>query len=133
MESDRSIWVRATAIWLLMIAALVITALAVVTQTTPAGSPWLLVPVVGVAVYPLGALAFIVAPWRIRLVSALKTSGNAALLTALMVWINPGGTGSAVFAVVLVSASFTFAMWRAGKAERAAEARRVRSGRGGAE
>ncbi|MFF7654961.1 hypothetical protein ACFZCY_34870 [Streptomyces sp. NPDC007983] len=122
MESDLSIRVRGAAVWLLMIAVLVITALAVATRTTPTGSPWSLVPVVGLAAFPLAGVAFLVAPWPLRLLSALKTSGHAMLLSAGMVWISPESIGSAVFPVVLLSMALTFAMWRANKAERAAEA-----------
>ncbi|WP_431934185.1 hypothetical protein [Nonomuraea jabiensis] len=122
MESDLSIWVRGAAIWTLHVATVVVAAWASITGAAPLGSRWLIVPVLGLVVYPLAVVAFILVPWGDRLLSALKASAQAMLLAVLVQWIDPRSTGSAAIVVIALSVSLAVAMWRSGRTERAAEA-----------
>jgi hypothetical protein len=120
-ESDQSIWTRAVVFWLMMAATLVAAAWAAVAQVAPFGSRWYMAPVLGVIAYPFGVLAFVAAPWPDRLLSALKSSGQATLFSALVLWIGPDSAGTAVFVVATLVLALTFGMWRANKQVRATE------------
>ncbi|MCL8016322.1 hypothetical protein [Streptomyces sp. AS02] len=121
-ETDSSIRWRAFAFWALLTADLVAVALRMNTVYDSGDWPWQAICVVTALTYPCALLVFSTYPPGSRALSALKCTGQAAVVLVLLAWIAHGSDPAWVWiGVVVLSVSVAVGLLRAGRQVRAEE------------